>query len=305
MVVSARQARVFFAAADGVLDQMSDSTEVTVGGETRNPNAHEGLFIAVGKRAALKAGNALPFPLMHFLVGRGADLDRIGATVPATVIEVFLTPAPIPNLNPGMDDLNVTAATVAPHTPLNPPTGRGRRSITSFSGQARTRSGARQRKKGSARSLMSHPGLSTRGTTPVMNRRDSSCSTSIPKVSRPACPAQGPRLENRKPMTILLVSCVHVGQSPMAEGTGTMKITVNIDCTPDEARTFFGLPDVKPMQEKLLREVEARLSANLQAMDPDTLLKTWLSAFKGFEEVQEKFLAQMAGAARAKSGRAP
>ena len=87
--------------------------------------------------------------------------------------------------------------------------------------------------------------------------------------------------------------------------SGTMKITVNIDCTPDEARTFFGLPDVKPMQEKLLREVEARLSANLQAMDPDTMLKTWLSAFKGFEGVQEKFLAQMAAAARAKSGRAP
>jgi len=30
-----------------------------------------------------------------------------------------------------------------------------------------------------------------------------------------------------------------------------MKITMNIDCTPDEARAFFGLPDVKPMQEKM------------------------------------------------------
>lgn len=38
-----------------------------------------------------------------------------------------------------------------------------------------------------------------------------------------------------------------------------MKITMNIDCTPEEARAFFGLPDVKPMQEKLLREMEERL----------------------------------------------
>ena len=30
-----------------------------------------------------------------------------------------------------------------------------------------------------------------------------------------------------------------------------MKITVNVDCTPDEARHFFGLPDVKPMQDAL------------------------------------------------------
>ena len=26
-----------------------------------------------------------------------------------------------------------------------------------------------------------------------------------------------------------------------------MKITVDVDCTPEEARAFLGLPDVKPM----------------------------------------------------------
>jgi hypothetical protein len=29
-----------------------------------------------------------------------------------------------------------------------------------------------------------------------------------------------------------------------------MKIKLDIDCTPEEMRAFFGLPDVKPMQEK-------------------------------------------------------
>ena len=54
-----------------------------------------------------------------------------------------------------------------------------------------------------------------------------------------------------------------------------MKVTVNVDCTPDEARAFFGLPDVKPMQDQLLQEVQQRLSANIGAMDPQTMIRTW------------------------------
>ena len=74
-----------------------------------------------------------------------------------------------------------------------------------------------------------------------------------------------------------------------------MKITVNVDCTPEEARAFFGLPDVRPMQEQLLKEVQDRLTANIRAMDPETMLRTWLpAAVKGFEQWQEIFLRQMA-----------
>jgi Family of unknown function (DUF6489) len=73
-----------------------------------------------------------------------------------------------------------------------------------------------------------------------------------------------------------------------------MKISLDIDCTPEELRGFFGLPDVKPMQETLLKEVEERLRANLQALDPQTMLNTWLPAgLKGFEQLQETFLNQM------------
>jgi hypothetical protein len=85
------------------------------------------------------------------------------------------------------------------------------------------------------------------------------------------------------------------------EVTVKMKITMNFHCTPDEARAFFGLPDVKPVQERLLKEMEERLSTNLKAMEPEEMLKTWLSTFKGFEEFQEKFLLQIARAAGAKT----
>ena len=75
-----------------------------------------------------------------------------------------------------------------------------------------------------------------------------------------------------------------------------MKISFDIDCTPDELRGFFGLPDVKPMQEQLLKEVEERMRASLKSLDPEAMLKTWLPAsLKGFEQLQEMFLNQMSG----------
>jgi len=75
-----------------------------------------------------------------------------------------------------------------------------------------------------------------------------------------------------------------------------MKVTVNmdwnVDCTPDEARAFFGLPDVKPMQEAMLKDAQAHLSRNLRlVMDPESVLKTWLPAtLSGFEQLQKAFL---------------
>jgi hypothetical protein len=73
-----------------------------------------------------------------------------------------------------------------------------------------------------------------------------------------------------------------------------MKLKFDIDCTPEELRGFFGLPEVKPMQDRLMAEVEERLRANLAALDPEAMLKTWMPAgLKGFEQLQEMFFAQM------------
>ncbi|MBW7851764.1 MAG: hypothetical protein H3C38_14825 [Rhodospirillales bacterium] len=75
-----------------------------------------------------------------------------------------------------------------------------------------------------------------------------------------------------------------------------MKITVNVDCTPEEARAFFGLPDVKPMQDALLRQAQDRLSAAMAAMDPEAMMRAWLPpGMQSFDQFQ-KFWAQMAGA---------
>lgn len=76
-----------------------------------------------------------------------------------------------------------------------------------------------------------------------------------------------------------------------------MKITVNVDCTPEEARQFLGLPDVKPMQDALMKEVEERMRATLQAMEPETVMNRWLPAgIQGVEQMQKMFWNQMTAA---------
>ena len=79
-----------------------------------------------------------------------------------------------------------------------------------------------------------------------------------------------------------------------------MKLKFDIDCTPEELRGFFGLPEVKPMQDRLMAELEEKMRANLKALDPEAMLKTWLPAgLKGFEQLQEMFFSQMGrGAAK-------
>ena len=73
-----------------------------------------------------------------------------------------------------------------------------------------------------------------------------------------------------------------------------MKLHFDIDCTPEELRAFFGLPEVKAMQDRMMAELEERMRANLKALDPETMMKTWLPAgLKGWEQLQEMFFSQM------------
>lgn len=75
-----------------------------------------------------------------------------------------------------------------------------------------------------------------------------------------------------------------------------MKINIEIDCTPEEARKFLGLPDVSALQESLMKQVEAQMAAALKGMEPDAMLKAWLPAgMEGLEQMQKAFWAQFGG----------
>ena len=79
-----------------------------------------------------------------------------------------------------------------------------------------------------------------------------------------------------------------------------MKIHLDIDCTPEEARAFFGLPNVAPMQEAVMKEMQDRMMAAMRSMDPETLMKTWLPAgIANLEQMQKAFWQQFGAAADA------
>ena len=69
-----------------------------------------------------------------------------------------------------------------------------------------------------------------------------------------------------------------------------MKVTIDIDCTPEEARKFMGLPDVQPLQEAILKEMEVKMQASIDKMDPETFMKSWLPmSLDSFEQIQKAF----------------
>ena len=81
-----------------------------------------------------------------------------------------------------------------------------------------------------------------------------------------------------------------------------MKISLDIDCTPEEARRFLGMPDVSAMNEEVVADMQKRMLASLAAMDPEQLFNTWMPAgLQGLEQMQKMFWQQMA-AASAKGG---
>src|ERR1700693_5594833 len=107
--------------ANGILYQMSGSTEVLLDGEAKMLNAGEGLFIAGGKTAALTAGSGRPSTFLHFFLVPAMDLGRPAETAPANVRELYRTANPIPDLKPGGYALNLTRVTCPAQMPSNPP----------------------------------------------------------------------------------------------------------------------------------------------------------------------------------------
>ena len=76
-----------------------------------------------------------------------------------------------------------------------------------------------------------------------------------------------------------------------------MKISFDIDCTPEEARRCFGLPDVSPVNDAFVKELTKRAGEMAQEMDAGKLMEQWMSAgVQGFGDIQEAFMEQFAKA---------
>ena len=78
-----------------------------------------------------------------------------------------------------------------------------------------------------------------------------------------------------------------------------MKITIEVDCTPAEARSFMGLPDVEPLQDEVMGEIQRRVMQALSMTDPQQLLKNWVPwSQQGMEAFQTLMRAATGGSSR-------
>lgn len=80
-----------------------------------------------------------------------------------------------------------------------------------------------------------------------------------------------------------------------------MKISFDIECTPEEARRFLGLPDVSPVNEALVEELAKKTSEMANSMDVEKMMTQWMTAgVQGLGELQQKFFEQFAAGAKGK-----
>ena len=74
-----------------------------------------------------------------------------------------------------------------------------------------------------------------------------------------------------------------------------MKVSFDIDCTPEEARRMLGLPDVTPVNEALVEELIKRAAELVGEMDAEQLMQQWMTAgVQGLGDMQRAFMEQFA-----------
>jgi len=78
-----------------------------------------------------------------------------------------------------------------------------------------------------------------------------------------------------------------------------MKVKIEIDCTPQEARSFFGLPDLEPLHDAMTDGLKGRMEKAAAVMEPEALMKAWMPGGAGYDQMREMFSSAMAGAGSA------
>jgi hypothetical protein len=77
-------------------------------------------------------------------------------------------------------------------------------------------------------------------------------------------------------------------------------MTIEVDCTPEEARRFLGLPDVSGLNDHLVGEMTKRIDANMAMLSPDELMKNWMTLGAGAQDQFRKLMEVGLAAAKRK-----
>jgi uncharacterized protein DUF6489 len=109
----------------------------------------------------------------------------------------------------------------------------------------------------------------------------------VTKVDSKYGPAASARLREMRVEPIL--------PSSQAWPGADMKVNIEIDCTPLEARQFFGLPDVAPMQTAVMDKLQHQMTANLDKISPESLIQSWFTFDPKFAERMQEMFVSMTG----------
>lgn len=71
-----------------------------------------------------------------------------------------------------------------------------------------------------------------------------------------------------------------------------MKVTINIDCTPEEARAYMGLPDLQPLQKEMMKIMRDKTLENMKLMEPEGMMQMMN---QGASQMNELFKSAMMG----------
>jgi hypothetical protein len=85
------------------------------------------------------------------------------------------------------------------------------------------------------------------------------------------------------------------GHQKEQAGAVDMKVNIEIDCTPLEARQFFGLPDVQPMQTAVMERLQNQMLSNIEKVSPEALMQSWFTFDPKLAERFQDMFVTMAG----------
>jgi hypothetical protein len=82
-----------------------------------------------------------------------------------------------------------------------------------------------------------------------------------------------------------------------------VKVHLEVDCSPKEARDFLGLPDVTSLNDHMVLEMKKRVESNMALVSPDELMRNWMSfGGQATEQFRKLMTAAATGAQTSKSG---
>jgi hypothetical protein len=88
------------------------------------------------------------------------------------------------------------------------------------------------------------------------------------------------------------LSCQAGAFAPKPGKDVIMKVNFTIDCTPEEARAFFGLPDLSSVHEAYLDKLKSTIIDGVTPADFEKMTRTWMPGIAdGFEQWQKLFMA--------------